>query len=189
MHNSDLAVDLGAGTVEILSYPNVDWRVRLIDTGLDTMTGGRIKRLEPLLRDYDRFHVTYGDGVCDVDVRRVEAMHASTGTSVTMTVVRPPGRFGMVSLQDKLATDFVEKPEEGGGWINGGFFVMSQKIFEYLGEDGTVLEREPLGRLARDGELSAYRHDGFWQCMDTLRDKQLLDEMCNRGEMPWLTPR
>jgi glucose-1-phosphate cytidylyltransferase len=187
LRNSDFAVDLGTGQITTISQAKVNWRVRLIDTGLNTMTGGRLKRLEPILKSYEYFFVTYGDGVSDVDVNAPAEQHRRTGATVTMTVVRPPGRYGQVTLDGERALAFAEKPMGDGGWINGGFFVMSPSVFDYIRNgDATALENEPLETLAHEGRLSAYRHNGFWQAMDTLRDKKMLDAMCERGDTPWL---
>lgn len=180
---SDLTVDLRHGTVRNHD-PCVDaWTVNLIDTGQGTATGGRIKRLAPYLRD-GTFLLTWGDGVSDVDLHAVVDFHRRHGRLATLTAVRPPARFGHLDLVDDRVGEFSEKPQTGEGWINGAFFVLEPDVFDYITGDATQFEHEPLERLAKDGELMAYRHHGFWQCMDTLRDKKLLDSMWEH-DPPW----
>lgn len=182
-HQSDLTIDLKTGKASATGGGHKDWKVQLIDTGLNTLTGGRVGRLKTHLTD--TFMLTYGDGVADVDVKKLAAFHKSHGKIATVTAVRPVARFGGISLKGDAVADFKEKPQTGEGWINGGFFVFEPEIFKYLSGDQTVLEGEPMERLARDGQLMAYRHDGFWQCMDTMRDKQLLDKLWDSGKAPW----
>jgi len=183
--NGDMTIDLASGTVTREGNGVVDWQVSLVDTGFSTMTGGRLKRVENTVRDSGTFILTYGDGVANVNVCALVAFHRAHGRLATITAVRPPARFGTMTFDGDRVIEFQEKPQLGEGWINGGFFVMEPGVFEYLDGDACVLEGEPLERLARDGELMAYRHDGFWQCMDTLRDKRRLEEMWAQGCAPW----
>jgi glucose-1-phosphate cytidylyltransferase len=161
-----------------------DWKVHLMDTGAGTMTGGRVKRLERLLRE-GTFMMTYGDGVSSVDVGKLLEFHRAHGKRATITAVRPPARFGGLEFDGDRVTSFLEKPQIGEGWINGGFFVLEPEVLDYIEGDDTTWEREPLERLAEDGQLMAYRHEGFWQPMDTLRDKRLLEGLWASGEAPW----
>jgi glucose-1-phosphate cytidylyltransferase len=179
-----LSINLKSGEVEELEKSCEDWTVHLMDTGQATQTGGRIKRLEPWLKD-GTFMVTYGDGVCDVDLRRVLAFHRSHGKIATVTAVRPPARFGGLVFDGDMVTEFTEKPQIGEGWINGGFMVLEPEVFRYLDDDSSILEVHALERLAAERQLAAYRHEGFWQCMDTLRDKRLLDHLWQTGAAPW----
>jgi glucose-1-phosphate cytidylyltransferase len=162
-----------------------DWTVDLIDTGQDTATGGRIKRLAPYVGDAT-FMLTWGDGVSDVDLEELIAFHRSHGKLATMTAVRPPARFGHLEFDGHAVREFSEKPQIGEGWINGAFFVLEPEVFDYVEGDDTAWEREPLENLAKDGQLMAYKHESFWQCMDTLRDKKLLEELWQNGA-PWRT--
>jgi glucose-1-phosphate cytidylyltransferase len=180
---SDLRVDLGNGRVESRNGTVEDWTVDLIDTGQDTATGGRIKRLAPYLSD-GTFFLTWGDGVADIDLEALLAFHRSHGKLATLTAVRPPARFGHIELVGDQITEFSEKPQLGEGWINGAFFVLEPGVFDYIASDETQWEREPLEQLANDGQLMAYRHTSFWQCMDTLRDKKHLEELWRNGA-PW----
>jgi glucose-1-phosphate cytidylyltransferase len=161
------------------------WSVGIVDTGADTMTGGRVLRLRAQL-DGRTFLLTYGDGVADLDVRELVDFHASHGRLATVTAVRPPSRFGALALEGDRVREFSEKPQAGEGWINGGFFVFETGVFDYLAGDDTILEREPLERLAKDGELRAFRHAGFWQPMDTLREKRILEDLWASGHAPWM---
>jgi glucose-1-phosphate cytidylyltransferase len=163
----------------------MDWQVRMIDTGHGTMTGGRLLKLEPYLRPEGTFMMTYGDGVSDVNIAELLDFHRRHGKIATLTAVRPPARFGTMIFDGDEVVQFKEKPQTEEGWINGGFFVFEPQVFDYLESDETVLEAQPLERLADDGELMAYRHHGFWHCMDTLRDKNRLQEMWDSGEAPW----
>jgi len=183
--DSDFSVDLKSGEVRYLRPARRDWKVDLVDTGEDCMTGGRLHRLEPLLRGGGTFMLTYGDGVANIDLRKVLEFHRSHGKLATVTAVRPPARFGGMKLDGERVADFKEKPQAGEGWINGGFFVFEPGVFKYLVGDATVLEAEPLERLCRDGQLMAWRHEGFWQCMDTLRDRQTLEAQWASGSAPW----
>lgn len=182
--NNDISLDLAQGRTVIHDGNQPNWKLHLVDTGLETMTGGRIKRLGPWLDD-EPFMLTYGDGVADIDVRSLLEFHESHGKLATVTVVRPPARFGGVALEGDRISSFTEKPQTGEGWINGGFFVLNPGALEYIEDDETIWEREPLEGLARDGELMAFRHTGFWQPMDTLREKHLLDRLWQSGEAPW----
>ena len=187
---SDLSVDLGSGDVTIHNGAKESWRVTLVDTGLSTMTGGRVRRIAPYL-DGSTFCLTYGDGVANVPIDALVEFHRQQGARATLTAVKPPGRFGALTLHpgQNHITGFTEKPASGDGgdeaWVNGGFFVVEPEAIDYIDGDATVWEREPLERLADEGNLAAYRHDGFWQPMDTLRDKHLLEELWERGDAPW----
>ena len=187
MQESDCVIDLASGKHEVLDARRVDWQVTLIDTGGDTMTGGRIKRLEPFLGK-ETFLATYGDGLADLDVRELVAFHKKHKKLATVTAVRPPSRFGGLALEGERVREFSEKPQAGEGWINGGFFVFEPGVFEYLDCDETILERQPMERLAAEGQLMAFRHPGFWQPMDTLREKQILESLWAGGHAPWLGP-
>lgn len=184
--NSNLKVNLQTGKVTKNGghgeRPN--WTVELIDTGLFTQTGGRIKRLQPYIGN-ETFMLTWGDGVSDVNLRDLLAFHRSHGKLATLTAVRPPARFGYLELDGHQITEFSEKPQTKEGWINGAFFVLEPEVFDYIEGDKTHWEREPLEQLARDGQLMAYRHTSFWQCMDTLRDRRLLEELWQSGHAPW----
>ena len=184
LHTSDFVVDLGVGSMQILDNGKYDWRVTVVDTGIDTMTGGRIRRLEPRLGG-EPFFVTYGDGVADVDLGALLEFHRAHGKLATVTAVHPPARFGGLDLDGDVVRTFSEKPQTEVGWINGGFFVFEPGALEYMGDDDTILEREPLERLAEEGQLCAFRHTGFWQPMDTLREKEMLAAMWESGEAPW----
>jgi glucose-1-phosphate cytidylyltransferase len=181
---SDLTVRCRDGSVELHEAQQDDWTTQLIDTGQATLTGGRIKRLREHLGD-GTFMLTWGDGVADVDLDALLAFHRAHGRLATMTAVRPPARFGHLELDGDQISEFSEKPQTGEGWINGAFFVLEPDIFDYIEGDDTQWEREPLEQLAKDGQLMAYRHHGFWQCMDTLRDKKLLDDLWAAGDAPW----
>lgn len=182
---SDLTVHLRDGHVDLHDGIRDNWRVSLIDTGMDTGTGGRVKRLAPYLDD-DTFLLTWGDGVSTVDLHALLAFHREQGKLCTLTAVRPPARFGHIELSDDGSVDeFSEKPQTGEGWINGAFFVCEPGVFDYIDGDETMFERGPLEGLAKDGQLAAYRHYDFWQCMDTLRDKKLLETMWDDGSAPW----
>jgi len=184
LRDSDYVIDLASGDVDLVRPSDIDWRVGAIDTGLETMTGGRVLRLRELIGD-GTFMLTYGDGVGDIDLDALVRFHRGHGGAATVTAVRPPARFGDLVLNDDRVSHFEEKPQTDAGWINGGFFVFEPKLFEYLEGDETSLEREPLMRLAEDGELFAYRHSGFWQPMDTLRERNLLEALWASGEAPW----
>lgn len=182
--NGSMTVDIARGQVEMREQEREDWVVHLNETGYETQTGGRVKRLEPWLRG-DTFMVTYGDGVCDVDLQDLLRFHRSHGRIATVTAVRPPARFGGLVFDGDLVAEFTEKPQVGEGWINGGFMVFEPTVFDYLDGDQTSLEADALERLAANRQLAAYRHDRFWQCMDTLRDKRLLESLWEDGRAPW----
>jgi glucose-1-phosphate cytidylyltransferase len=185
--SSDFTVDLATGGVQYHQTRPVDWRVSLIDTGVHSGTAGRLLRLKPLLQDGGTFFLTYGDGVSDVDLAATLAFHRRHGGLATLTAVRPPARFGTMTFENSRVLRFAEKVQTSEGWINGGFFVFEPGVLNYLGDDSTVLEEAPLEQLAADGQLHAYRHDGFWQCMDTLRDRNYLEELWQTGVAPWST--
>ena len=183
---SDVIVHLKTGAVEYANPTAEDWHVRLVDTGLDTMTGGRLRRLRPWLEHCGTFMLTYGDGVTDLDICALWEFHRSHGRVATITGVRPAARFGSMRIDAGRVAAFKEKPQTGVGWINGGYFVFEQRVFEYLDDDRCVLEADPLERLARDGELMAFEHRGYWQCMDTVRDRDALQEAWASGRASWL---
>ncbi|MEO8242903.1 MAG: glucose-1-phosphate cytidylyltransferase [bacterium] len=183
--SSDLSIDLATGTVEVLRPAQEPWRVTLIDTGEDTQTGGRLKRVGHLLRDDAAFCLTYGDGVGDVDITASLAFHRAHGRQATVTAVVPPGRFGALARSGDRVAAFTEKPEGDGGLINGGFFVLRPTVLDRITDDTTVWEQEPLKSLASDGELMAFDHHGFWQPMDTLRDRDQLQALWDGGRAPW----
>jgi glucose-1-phosphate cytidylyltransferase len=183
---NDLEIDLATGDVETMGGRVDDWTVRLIDTGLDTLTGGRVKRLANWIGD-ETFLVTYGDGVSNVDLDELIAFHKSSGKLATITVVRPPARFGGVNFDANDSVEFTEKPQIGEGWINGGFLVLEPRVLEYLKGDRASLEILGLEKLAAQKQLAAYRHAGFWQCMDTMRDRQSLEDLWQSGNAPWRT--
>jgi len=183
-HNSDYLIDLRDGSHEVLSTNGIDWRIAVIDTGIDTMTGGRVLKLRKWVGE-QTFMVTYGDGLGDIDISSLANFHKSHGKLATVTAVRPPARFGALGLCGDEVREFSEKPQTGEGWINGGFFVFEPGVFEYLKGDDSVLERDTLEQLAADRQLMAYRHSGFWQPMDTLREKNLLESLWESGSAPW----
>jgi glucose-1-phosphate cytidylyltransferase len=180
---SDYIINLADGSVEIIRSADIDWRIGAIDTGIETLTGGRVLRLRDLVGS-ETFMVTYGDGLSDVDLTELVTFHRAHGRLATVTAVRPPARFGALELDGARVVEFTEKPQVGDGWINGGFFVFEPGVFEYL--DETPLERGPLERLAAAGELMAFRHDGFWQPMDTMRERHVLEALWQSGEAPWV---
>lgn len=185
--NSDFEVDLNSGEMAYIGRPKVSWKVSLIDTGMDTMTGGRVLRLRSHLEKHGTFMLTYGDGLSDVNLKKLVDFHRSHGKISTITAVRPPARFGEMQLEDREVRAFKEKPQTGSGWINGGFLVCEPEIFDYFDKgDQTILEQSPLERLSQEGQLMAYEHSGFWQCMDSLRDKKYLEELISSKSAPWL---
>lgn len=185
LHNSDLTIEVASDTIEYHSRHSEDWRITLVDTGMDTMTGGRVKRVRRFLDD-GPFHLTYGDGLGAVDLDAVVASHRSHGRLATVTSVQPPGRFGVLEMgEGDAVTEFHEKPVAGGGWINAGFFVMNPAALDYVEGDQTPLEGAPLAGLARDGQLMTYRHHGFWKPVDTLRDKRTLEALWESRQAPW----
>lgn len=184
LHMSDVTFDMEENCMEVHQKSVEPWRVTLVDTGDKTQTGGRLKRIQPYLNDGD-FCFTYGDGVSDVDITALIAFHLRNQRLATLTAVLPPGRFGALNLEKSLITGFAEKPLGDGGRVNGGFFVLSPKVLSYIEGDHTVWERDPLERLAAEGNLAAFVHEGFWQCMDTLRDRIYLEELWSTGKAPW----
>jgi glucose-1-phosphate cytidylyltransferase len=182
--SGSFTIELRSGRLDTYEARQEDWRVHLIDTGLATQTGGRIKRLADRVAD-GTFMMTYGDGVANIDLRRLLEFHQRHGKLATVTAVRPPARFGGLAFDGDLVRRFTEKPQIGEGWINGGFFVLEPAVLDYIAGDDTPFEHAPLERLAADGQLVAYRHDDFWQCMDTLRDVRLLEALWQDGRAPW----
>jgi len=184
LHMADVTFDLAQNQMEVHQQYAEPWRVTLVDTGLNTMTGGRLLRV----RDYvgqERFCLTYGDGVANVDIRALIRFHASHGRHATVTAIQPPARFGALDIDDDVVSHFEEKPKGDGRWINGGFFVLEPAVFDYIEGDATVWEQEPLKRLSQEGQLAAYRHSGYWEAMDTLRDKNHLEELWASDRAPW----
>jgi glucose-1-phosphate cytidylyltransferase len=182
--NGNITIDMRTGHVETRDHSCEDWRVHLIETGQNTQTGGRVKRMQPLLGG-GTFMLTYGDAVSNVDPHKILRFHREHGRWATITAVRPPARFGGLAFDGDRVAAFSEKPQIGEGWINGGFMVLEPQVFDYLDGDSSVLEVDGLERLAADQQLEAYRHTGFWQCMDTLRDKYLLSRLWNSDRVPW----
>lgn len=187
LHLSDVTFDLANNRMEVHQRNAEPWRVTLVDTGEQTMTGGRVRRIAQYVKDDEAFCLTYGDGVGDVDVTAALAFHRAHGRDCTMTVAQPPGRFGAVSLDQEKVMTFQEKPIGDGGWINAGFFVCSPKVIDRIESDPTIWEREPMESLAREDHMRAWYHRGFWQPMDTLRDKLLLEDLWAKGKAPWKT--
>lgn len=186
LHNSDITFDF-ANDNKMTVHNNVaePWKVTLIDTGLNTMTGGRVKRIQKYVGN-ETFMLTYGDGVCDVNIKELEKFHKAHGKQATITAIQPGGRFGALDIDDNgKINSFVEKRKEDGGWINGGYMVLGSEIFDLISGDDVIFERYPLEELARRGQLMAYQYNGFWQCMDTLRDKNLLEDLLATGKAPW----
>jgi glucose-1-phosphate cytidylyltransferase len=188
LHSADVTIDLQKNTVEAHTADCEPWRVTLIDTGADTMTGGRLKRALPHLGGDDEFCLTYGDGVADVNIAELLAFHRSRRTLVTLTATQAVGKFGALEIADDAqVASFSEKPKGDGRWVSGGFFVLSKKVADYIPGDSTIWEREPLETLSREGQVSAYRHRGFWQPMDTIHDRNTLEELWARNAAPWKT--
>lgn len=186
LHTSDVTIDLANNAMEVHQRTAEPWKVTMVETGESTMTGGRLKRVRPYLGDED-FCCTYGDGVADIDIGKLISYHRDTKKLATLTAVQPPGRFGALQLENELVRGFQEKPQGDGGWVNGGFFVLSPRVLDYIDGDDTIWEREPMERLAGERQLSAHFHSGFWQPMDTLRDKNLLEALWASGKAPWKT--
>jgi len=185
MHMSDITVDLSNGGINVHNSQAEDWKITLVDTGLNTMTGGRIKRVKEYL-DNKTFMLTYGDGVADVNIEELVDYHKKHGKLATLTSVQPSGRFGALTMNEKGEVEsFIEKPAGDGAWVNGGFFVLEPEVTDYITDDSTIWEREPLEQLSKDGELYAYKHKGFWKPMDTLRDKNELEKLWQEGIAPW----
>ncbi|MBN1169548.1 glucose-1-phosphate cytidylyltransferase [Candidatus Micrarchaeota archaeon] len=183
LHNSDVTIDLRTNQRTIHNTYADDWKITLVDTGDSTDTGGRIKKIQKYVDG--TFFLTYGDGLADIDIDKLLELHNSKGKHVTVTAVQPPGRFGMLNIQGTDVPSFLEKPRGDGNWINGGYFVLEPAIFDYIAGDNIVWEQGPLEKLANDGQLAAYKHEGFWRPMDTLRDKKYLDELWDSGKAPW----
>lgn len=184
LHNSDVTIDIKNNNMEIHNNYSEPWKVTLVDTGLNTMTGGRIKRVAKYLDD-ETFMLTYGDGVGNVNIKELVEFHKKHGKLATVTATQPEGRFGALKLEDNKVTSFAEKMDNKNSWINGGFFVLEPKVIDYINDDTTIWEREPLEKLSKDGELMAYFHHGFWKPMDKLKDKMDLEKMWSSGNAPW----
>jgi len=182
--NSDFTVDLDSGSVESHQIENIDWRVTLVNTGVGSMTGGRVKRMQSFIGN-EPCMLTYGDGVADVDIGKLLKFHKSHGKMVTVSAVHPAARFGELCIEGNKVVSFKEKPQTGEGWINGGYFIVEPEFFDLIEHDQTILEHEPLEKVAAMGELMAYHHDGFWQCMDTKRDRDMLEELWNSDSAAW----
>lgn len=187
LHTSDVTFDIARNAMEVHQQKAEPWRVTLVDTGENTLTGGRLARVADYIRDEEAFCFTYGDGVSDINISRQIAYHRQHGRLATVTAVQPPGRYGALELKDGAVQSFIEKPMGDGGWINGGFFVLSPKCLDYIEGDSSSWEGHPLTKLAKDQELMAYEHRGFWQPMDTLRDKNYLEDLWQSGKAPWRT--
>ncbi|HLF26892.1 MAG TPA: glucose-1-phosphate cytidylyltransferase [Anaerolineae bacterium] len=183
--NNDLSIDLATGQTTIHDGNQPGWKVHIIDTGLYTQTGGRLKRLKRWLENEDDFMLTYGDGLADIDLRALLEFHCQHGKLATVTTVHSPARFGRITFNDDQIVEFYEKPQHSEGWINGGFFVLNTRVLDYVDGDETIWERDPVERLAHAGQLVGYHHHGFWSCMDTLREKNMLEEMWNSSHAPW----
>jgi glucose-1-phosphate cytidylyltransferase len=187
LHMSDVTFNMRDNSMEVHNKRAEPWNVTLVDTGEHSMTGGRLRRVAEYVKDEESFCFTYGDGVGDIDIADSIRFHKEHGKAATLTATYPPGRFGALDIQNKQVMNFKEKPKGDGAMINGGFFVLTPKVLDYLTDDSTIWEQEPLRGLAEDGELMAYEHQGFWQPMDTLRDKNLLEELWEAGKAPWKT--
>ena len=185
--NNDISIDLSSGKTIVHDGKQPDWKIHLVDTGLYTQTGGRLKRLQRWLDSDETFMFTYGDGVADIDINALLEFHNAHGKLATVTTVRPPARFGRIAFDGDHVTEFYEKPEEAEGWINGGFFVLNPNVMGYISGDESVWERDVVEKLTRDSQLVGYRHYGFWSCMDTLKEKNYLEELWNLGHAPWKT--
>ncbi len=183
--NNDISIDLSTGRTTIHDGNQPKWKIHLVDTGLYTQTGGRLKRLRDWLGEEETFMFTYGDGVADIDIKALLSFHLAHGKLATVTTVRTPARFGRIAFAGDQVTEFYEKPENSEGWINGGYYVLNRKVIDYIEGDETIWERGPVERLARDGQLMGYRHYGFWSCMDTLKEKNFLEELWSSGKAPW----
>jgi glucose-1-phosphate cytidylyltransferase len=183
--NNDISIDLASGKSIIHDGNQPKWKIHLVDTGLHTQTGGRLKRLQKWLANDGTFMFTYGDGVADIDIKALLTFHHAHGKLATVTTVRSPARFGRIVFDEDRVVEFFEKPEASEGWINGGFFVLNSRAINYVEDDGTIWEREAVERLAHDGQLMGYRHYGFWSCMDTLKEKNLLEGLWASGKAPW----
>ncbi|RYY17499.1 MAG: glucose-1-phosphate cytidylyltransferase [Alphaproteobacteria bacterium] len=189
LHMSDVTIDMRGGETIVHEKRAEPWKVTLVDTGEDSQTGGRLKRVADYVRDEKFFFFTYGDGVGDIDITASKEFHLAHGKEATLTATYPPGRFGALQIEDGHVAEFLEKPQGDGGMINGGFFVLSPRVLDRIEDDATLWEQEPLRGLAEDGQLMAYEHHGFWQPMDTLREKQMLNALWEKGKAPWCTWR
>ena len=189
LHTSDITFDMQNNKMDVHTRHAEPWRVTLVDTGADTLTGGRLKRVRQFLEDEETFCLTYGDGVSDIDITALVRFHQQHGKLATVTATQPAGRFGALALNGQQVQSFQEKPQGDGAWINGGYFVLSPKVIDYIEHDQTAWETTPLEKLAQDGQLDAYQHRGFWQPMDTLRDKLYLEDLWQSGKAPWATAR
>jgi glucose-1-phosphate cytidylyltransferase len=183
--NNNISIDMATGKTTIYNGNCMDWKIHLVDTGLHTQTGGRLKRLKDWLAEDETFMFTYGDGVADINLQKLLEFHKSHDKLVTVSTVRSPARFGRIHFEGDQILDFFEKPQDAEGWINGGFFVLNKKAIDYIDGDSTIWEGEPIERLVRDGQLMGFRHDGFWSCMDTLKEKHYLEDFWNNGNAPW----
>ena len=185
LHMSDVTIDVANNKIEIHKNTAEPWKITLVETGLETMTGGRLKRIKDYLDPNEPFCMTYGDGLADVNIHDLIEGHRNSGCLATMTAVQPPGRFGALSIDNKLVTAFHEKPDGDGAWINGGYFVLSPLVLDYVEDDSTIWEQGPLKRLAAERQLNSFIHRGFWQCMDTIRDKKVLEDHWRSPNAPW----
>jgi glucose-1-phosphate cytidylyltransferase len=183
--NSDFTVDLNTGDLTHYNSPPVDWKVTLVNTGLNTMTGGRVLRLKEFLKQ-ERFMLTYGDGLSDINIAKLLEFHKSHGKLATVSAVHPSARFGELEIKESRVTSFQEKPQTNQGWINGGYFILEPEFLDYIEDDESILEKNPLETASKNGQLMAYQHNGFWHCMDTKRDKDQLEEMYINGKAPWI---
>ena len=183
--NNNISIDMETGKTTIHNGNCTDWKVHLVDTGLHTQTGGRLRRLKSWLADDDTFMFTYGDGVADINLQSLLEFHNNHGKLATVTTVRSPARFGRINFSGDQIIRFYEKPQAAEGWINGGYFILNRKAIDYVDDDSTIWEREPVERLAKDGQLMGFRHDGFWSCMDTLKEKRYLEDLWNENGAPW----
>lgn len=185
LHQSDVTIDTSRNEVQVHNNSSEDWKITLVDTGLDTMTGARVRKARKYL-DGNNFLLTYGDGLSDINISDLVRFHEENNKTMTLTAIQPDGRFGALDIENHKVQRFLEKPKGDGAWINGGFFVCSPKLFNYLdGDDSVILEREPMEQLTKEGELYSYKHEGFWKCMDTLRDKNQFNEMWDSGRIQW----
>ena len=185
LHNSDVTINTATQSLEIHDNYSEDWKITLLETGIDTMTGGRIKKAKKYINN-EPFFLTYGDGLSDVNITELLKFHKKNGNKITITAIQPEGRFGGLEIKENIrVSQFLEKPKGDGSWINGGFFICEPSVLDYLAGDTTIFERDPLEKLAIEGELFSFKHDGFWKCMDTLRDKNQLNEMWNSNNAKW----
>ncbi|MCU1284855.1 MAG: Nucleotidyl transferase [Acidobacteriales bacterium] len=185
MHSSDVTFDMSNNTTKVHQNSSEPWRVTLVDTGENTMTGGRLRRVKPYLESAEPFCFTYGDGVANVNISKLVEFHLEQKTYVTLTATQPSGKFGALKMDATKVISFHEKPSGDGRWVNGGFFVLSPKVLDYIEGDESIWEREPMERLSEEGQVSAFRHSGFWQPMDTVHDKKFLNDLWNTGQAPW----